>query len=54
LFLSAVSLQIGITMEDLKALAIPWKAELLYRLKSDEKVMELACSDNAAFEGFEK
>jgi hypothetical protein len=48
------NLQIDITMEDPKALAKPWKTQLYYQLKPDWDIMELACTDNAAFEDFEK
>ena len=48
------NMQIDITMEDAKALAKPWKTQLYYQLKPDWDIMELACTDNAAFEDFEK
>ena len=48
------TLQIDITMEDPKALAKPWKTQLNFQLKPDWDIMELVCTDNAAFEDFEK
>jgi hypothetical protein len=48
------NLQIDITMEDAKALTKPWTAQLYFQLKPDWDVMEHACTDNAAFEDFEK
>jgi hypothetical protein len=48
------NMQIDITMEDPKALAKPWKTQLYFQLKPDWDIMELACTDNAAFENFEK
>jgi hypothetical protein len=48
------SLQIDITMEDQKALDMPWKTALYYQLKSDWNIMEHVCPDNTAFLGFEK
>jgi hypothetical protein len=45
---------IDITMEDPKALAKPWKTQLNFQFKPDWDIMELACTDNAAFEDFEK
>jgi hypothetical protein len=48
------NMQIDITMEDPKALAKPWKTQLYFQLKPDWDLMELACTDNAAFENFEK
>jgi hypothetical protein len=48
------NMQIDITMEDPKALAKPWVAQLNLQLKPDWDIMELACTDNAAFEDFEK
>jgi hypothetical protein len=47
-------MQIGITMEDPKALAKPWKTTLYFQLEPKWNIMELACTDNAAFENFEK
>jgi hypothetical protein len=43
-----------ITMEDPKALAKPWKTQLNFQLKPGWDIMELACTDNGAFEDFEK
>jgi hypothetical protein len=48
------TMQIDITMEDPKALAKPWKTQLNFQLKPDWDIMELACTDNGAFEDFEK
>jgi hypothetical protein len=48
------NLQIDITMEDQKALDMPWKATLYYQLKSDWNTMEHFCTNNAAFLGFEE
>jgi len=48
------NMQIDITMEDSKALAKPWKGVLYYQLKPDWDIMELVCTDNEAFESFEK
>src|SRR5579864_9480689 len=45
---------IDITMEDPKALLKPWTAQLNFQLKPNWDIMELACTDNAAFEDFEK
>jgi hypothetical protein len=45
---------IDITMEDPKALAKPWKTQLNFQFKPDWDIMELACTDNGAFEDFEK
>jgi len=48
------NMKIGISMEDTKALAKPWTTELNFQLRPDWDVMELVCTDNAAFEDFEK
>jgi hypothetical protein len=48
------NMQVDITMEDPKALAKPWITQLYFQLKPDWDIMELACTDNAAFEDFEK
>jgi hypothetical protein len=48
------NLQVDITMEDPKALVKPWITQLHFQLKSEWDIMELACTDNAAFEDFEK
>jgi len=48
------NMQIDITMEDAKALAKPWKTELYFQLRPNWDIMELVCTDNAAFEDFEK
>jgi hypothetical protein len=48
------NMEVNITMEDPKALAKPWTTKLFFQLKPDWDIMELACTDNAAFEDFEK
>ena len=48
------NLQVDINIEDPKALAKPWKSQLNFQLKPDWDIMELVCTDNAAFEDFEK
>ena len=48
------TMNIAITMEDPKALAKPWTTELHFQLHPDWDIMELACTDNTAFEDFEK
>lgn len=48
------NMTIDITMDDPKALAKPWTAQLNFQLKPNWDIMELACTDNAAFENFEK
>jgi hypothetical protein len=45
---------IDITMDDPKALAKPWVAQIDYQLKPDWDVLEQVCTDNAGFLGFEK
>lgn len=45
---------IDITIEDPKALVKPWKTQLNFQLKPDWDIMELVCTDNGAFEDFEK
>ena len=45
---------IDITMDDPKALANPWKTQLNFQLRPTWDIMELACTDNGAFENFEK
>jgi hypothetical protein len=47
-------LPIDFTMEDHKALDMPWKATPYFQLKSDWRMMEHVCRDNAAFLGFER
>jgi hypothetical protein len=42
------------TIEDSKVLVKPWKTQLNFQLKPGWDIMELACTDNAAFEDFEK
>ena len=48
------NMQIDVSMEDPKALVKPWVTQLNFQLKTDWDIMELACTDNAAFEDFEK
>jgi hypothetical protein len=48
------NMTIDITMEDPKALAKPWKTQLNFQLRPGWDIMELACTDNNAFEDFEK
>jgi hypothetical protein len=48
------NLDIDITMEDAKALAKPWDVHFGFSLHADWEIMELACTDNAAFVNFEK
>jgi hypothetical protein len=48
------NMTVDISMEDPKALAKPWVTQLNFQLKPDWDIMELACTDNAAFEDFEK
>jgi hypothetical protein len=48
------NMTIDINIEDPKALAKPWKTQLNFQLKPDWDIMELVCTDNAAFEDFEK
>lgn len=48
------NMQIDITMEDPKALAKPWTAQLNFQLKPSWDVMEQVCTDNTAFLNFEK
>jgi hypothetical protein len=43
-----------VTIEDPKVLLKPWKTQLNFQLKPGWDIMELACTDNAAFEDFEK
>lgn len=48
------NMTIDITMEDPKALAKPWVSQLNFQLRPGWDIMELACTDNASFEDFEK
>src|SRR5579863_7931264 len=48
------NMQMDLTMEDPKALAKPWKSTLYFQLRPNWDIMELACTDNGAFEDFEK
>ncbi len=45
---------IDINIEDPKVLVKPWKTQLNFQLKPDWDIMELVCTDNGAFEDFEK
>ena len=45
---------VDLTIEDPKALVKPWKSQLNFQLKPDWDIMELVCTDNGAFEDFEK
>jgi hypothetical protein len=45
---------IDINIDDPKALVKPWKTQLNFQLKPDWDIMELVCTDNGAFENFEK
>jgi len=47
------NLEDDITMIDPVALVKPWKADLYFELKPTWHLMELACTDNVAFEHFE-
>jgi hypothetical protein len=48
------NLELDITMEDAKALAKPWDVHFGFSLHADWDILEAACTDNAAFENFEK
>ena len=48
------NMAIAIKMEDPKALSKPWETELYFQFKPDWDIMELVCTDNGAFENFEK
>ena len=48
------NMTMDLTMDDPKALAKPWKSTLYFQLKPDWDIMELVCTDNGAFEDFEK
>jgi hypothetical protein len=52
--LNMENMQVDITMHDPKALVAPWVTQLNFQLKPDWDIMELACTDNADFENFEK
>ncbi len=47
-------MEIDISMIDPKALVKPWDTKLYFQLEPTWNIMELACTDNAAFENFEK
>jgi hypothetical protein len=48
------NMTIDISMDDAKALAKPWITQLNFQFKPDWDIMELVCTDNGAFEDFEK
>ena len=48
------NMTIDINIEDPKVLVKPWKTQLNFQLKPDWDIMELVCTDNGAFEDFEK
>jgi hypothetical protein len=48
------NMTIDINIDDPKTLLKPWKTQLNFQLKPDWDIMELACTDNGAFEDFEK
>lgn len=48
------NMTIDINIEDPKVLVKPWKSQLNFQLKPDWDIMELVCTDNGAFEDFEK
>jgi len=48
------NMTIDITMEDPKALVKPWISQINVQTKPDWDIMELVCTDNKAFEDFEK
>ena len=48
------NMTIDINIEDPKVLVKPWKTQLNFQLKPDWDIMELVCTDNGAFENFEK
>jgi hypothetical protein len=48
------NMTVDINIEDPKVLVKPWKTQLYFQLKPDWDIMELVCTDNGAFEDFEK
>ena len=48
------NMAVAIKIEDPKALVKSWDTELYFQLHPDWDIMELVCTDNAAFENFEK
>ena len=48
------NMTIDINIEDPKVLVKPWKTQLYFQLRPDWDIMELVCTDNGAFEDFEK
>jgi len=48
------NLELGITMEDAKALAKPGDVHFGFSLHADGDILEQACPDNASFVDFEK
>ncbi len=43
------SLEINLTIDDPKAYTKPWEAKLNFQLRTDWKIMEHVCEDNASF-----
>ena len=48
------NMTIDLNIQDPKALAKPWVSQLSVQLRPSWDIMELVCTDNAAFEDFEK
>jgi len=48
------NMTIDINIQDPKALAKPWVSQLNFQLRPGWDIMELVCTDNSAFEDFEK
>jgi hypothetical protein len=48
------NMTVDLTIEDPKALVKPWKTQLNFQLHPEWDIMELVCTDNGAFEDFEK
>jgi hypothetical protein len=48
------NMTIDLNIQDPKALAKPWVSQLSVQLRPNWDIMELVCTDNAAFEDFEK
>jgi hypothetical protein len=48
------NMTVDINIEDPKALVKPWKTQLNFQLRPAWDIMELVCTDNGAFEDFEK
>ena len=47
-------LELDVTMEDSKALAMPWNVHLQFQLHPDWTIAEQVCADNGDFVSFEK